>query len=154
VKELRITAAVEAAMREHAAACYPDEACGMLVERGGALEAVRVTNIQNERHAQDPEHYPRTARIAYSMGPEAVPILLDAERGKLTLVAFFHSHPEHEAYFSEEDKISALGGWDEPNYPDAGQIVFSVREGQVRYAKAFAWDEAARDFVEVPLLVA
>jgi [CysO sulfur-carrier protein]-S-L-cysteine hydrolase len=153
VKELRITAAVEAVMREHAAACYPDEACGIVVERSGVLEAVRVTNIQNERHAQDPEHYPRTARIAYSMGPEAVPILLDAERGKLKLVSFFHSHPEHEAYFSEEDKTSALGGWDEPNYPDAAQIVFSVREGTVRYAKAFAWDEAARDFVEISMIV-
>ena len=154
MKELRITTAVENAMKEHAATAYPDECCGIVVERGGALEAVRVTNVQNERHAQDPEHYPRTARTAYSMGPEAVPILLAAERGTLRLHAFYHSHPEHEAYFSAEDKTAALGGWDEPNYPDAGQIVFSVREGTVRYAKAFAWSDGERDFVEVPLVVA
>jgi [CysO sulfur-carrier protein]-S-L-cysteine hydrolase len=154
VKELRITAAVEAAMREHAAATYPDECCGIVVERDGALEAVSVSNVQNERHAQDPEHYPRTARTAYSMGPEAVPLLLAAERGTLRLHSFYHSHPEHEAYFSAEDKTSALGGWDEPNYPEAGQIVLSVREGAVRYAKAFAWSESDRDFVEVPLQVA
>ena len=91
--------------------------------------------------------------IGYVGPSEAVPILLDAERGKLRLVSFFHSHPEHEAYFSEEDKTSALGGWDEPNYPDAAQIVFSVRQGAVRYAKAFAWDEAARDFVEISMIV-
>jgi len=149
---MRITAAVEAAMKEHAAACYPDEACGIIVERGGGLEAVRVSNVQNERHAQDPEHYPRTARTAYSMGGEVLPFLLEAERGNLRLYSFYHSHPEHEAYFSEEDKTSALGGWDEPTYPEAGQIVFSVREGTVRYAKAFAWD--GNDFVEVPLIVA
>ena len=153
MKEVRINPAVQAAIEEHAAATYPDECCGLIVERNGALEAVRVTNIQNERHAQDPVLYPRTARTAYSMGPEAVPLLLDSERGVLRLHAFYHSHPEHEAYFSAEDKLSALGGWDEPSCPDAGQIVMSVREGSVRYAKAFAWDETARDFLEVPLVV-
>lgn len=154
MKEVRIPAAARAAIEEHAAACYPDECCGMIVERAGVLEVVRVGNIQNERHEQDPELYPRTARTAYSMGPEAVPVLLDAERGLLRLVAFYHSHPEHEAYFSEEDKTSAMGGWDEPSYPDAGQIVLSVREGRVRYAKAFAWDETSRDFLEIPLVEA
>jgi len=153
LRELRITAAVREIMEEHAAACYPEECCGIVVERGGVLEAVRVSNVQDERHAKDPGLYPRTARTAYSMGAEAVPILLDAERGRLRLHAFYHSHPEHEAYFSAEDKTSALGGWDEPSYPDAGQIVMSVREGVVRYAKAFAWNDGDRDFVEVPLVV-
>jgi proteasome lid subunit RPN8/RPN11 len=151
VKELRITAAVRDEIDAHARAAYPDECCGIIVERGGALEAIRVSNIQNDMHAQDPARYPRTARTAYLMGPEASPILLDAERNRLALRAFYHSHPEHEAYFSEEDKTAALGGWDEPNYPQAGQIVISVRHAEVRYAKAFAWD--GRDFVEVPLVV-
>jgi len=140
-------------MKAHAAECYPDECCGIVVERGGVLQALRVTNVQNERHAQDPVLYPRTARTAYSMGSEAVPILLDAERGALRLHAFYHSHPEHEAYFSEEDKTAALGGWDEPNYPDAGQIVMSVRDGEVRYAKVFGWEPSAREFVEIALVV-
>ena len=153
MREIHITAAVEAAMKEHAAECYPDEACGIIVERGDVLEAVRVTNIQNERHAQDPQHYPRSAHTAYSMGPDVLPFLLEAERGSLRLHAFYHSHPDHEAYFSDEDKISALSGWDEPSYPAAGQIVYSVRERNVRYAKAFVWDETRRDFVEVPLVV-
>jgi proteasome lid subunit RPN8/RPN11 len=154
VREVRIPADLRTEIEAHAAACYPDECCGIVVERGGAFEVVRVTNIQNERHAQDPERFPRTARTAYSMGREAVPVLLDAERGLLRLHAFYHSHPEHEAYFSAEDKAAALGVWDEPSYPDAGQIVLSVREGRVRYAKAFAWDEGARDFVEIPRVVA
>jgi proteasome lid subunit RPN8/RPN11 len=153
VKELRIPPAVEAAIREHAAATYPEECCGMIVEENGRLEARRVANVQNQRHAEDPEHYPRTAKTAYSMGADAVPLLLAADRGTLRLHAFYHSHPEHEAYFSDEDKLSALGGWDEPNYPQAGQIVVSVRDGTARYAKAFAWDEAKRDFVEVALIV-
>ncbi|MFI5364108.1 MAG: Mov34/MPN/PAD-1 family protein [Candidatus Binatia bacterium] len=141
------------ALHTHARDCYPDECCGMIVERSGREEAVRVTNIQNERHAQDPEQFPRTAATAYQMGPEHVPILIAAERGELVLRAFYHSHPDHDAYFSAEDRKQAMGGWDEPNYPAAGQIVISVRERVVRATKAFAWNEAARDFVETALVV-
>ena len=141
------------ALHAHACETYPDECCGMLVERDGREEVVRVTNMQNELHARDPEQYPRTAAIAYTMGPESAPILIAAERGELRLRAFYHSHPEHEAYFSAEDKRQATV-WDEPSYPDAAQIVLSVIDGAVRDVKAFGWDEAARDFVEMPLRVA
>jgi proteasome lid subunit RPN8/RPN11 len=123
----------------------------MIVERDGREEAVRVRNIQNELHAQDPEQYPRSAAIAYTMGPEAAPILIAAERGELSLRAFYHSHPDHDSYFSAEDKKQAMGGWDEPSYPQAAQLVMSVRSGEVRVTKAFVWDEAARDFVEVEI---
>jgi [CysO sulfur-carrier protein]-S-L-cysteine hydrolase len=139
------------ALQAHACETYPDECCGMIVERDGREEAVRVMNIQNELHATDPEQYPRTAAIAYMMGPESAPILLAAERGALTLRAFYHSHPEHDAYFSAEDKKQAMGGWDEPSYPQAAHIVMSVRARQVRATKAFAWDESAREFIEVVL---
>jgi len=142
-----------AMLQAHGTEAYPDECCGMIIERNGREEVVRVTNIQNELHAKDPEQFPRTARIAYTMGREAAPILIGAERGELILRAIYHSHPEHDAYFSAEDKKQAMGGWDEPNYPQAAQIVMSVRAGTVRATKAFAWDEAAKDYVEIPLEV-
>jgi proteasome lid subunit RPN8/RPN11 len=141
------------ALHAHACETYPEECCGMVVERDGREEVVRVTNVQNELHAEDPDQYPRTAAIAYTMGTESAPILIAAERGELTLRAFYHSHPEHEAYFSAEDKKQAMGGWDEPNYPQAVQIVMSVRGREVRATKAFAWDEGARDFVEGTLRI-
>jgi [CysO sulfur-carrier protein]-S-L-cysteine hydrolase len=141
------------AVHAHAREAYPEECCGMIVERTGREEVVRVTNIQNELHAKDPEQFPRTAAIAYTMGSEAAPILIGTERGELTLRAFYHSHPDHDAYFSAEDRKQAKGGWDEPNYPHAGQIVISVRERTVRATKGFAWDETLRDFVEVELVV-
>ncbi len=140
-----------AAIETHACEAYPDECCGLIIERDGCEDVVRVTNIQNELHAQDPEQFPRTAAIAYTMGPEAAPILMRAERGELRLLAIYHSHPEHDAYFSEEDRKQACGGWDEPNYPHAGQIVMSVRNREVRATKLFVWDAAARDFVEVEI---
>ena len=141
------------AMSAHACATYPEECCGMVIERDGREEVVRVPNIQNALHAQDPGQYPRTAAIAYTMGPDAAPVLLAAERGTLRLRAFYHSHPEHDAYFSEEDRTQALGGWDEPNYPQAAQVVLSVRARAVQAVKVFAWDATARDFVEVALRV-
>jgi proteasome lid subunit RPN8/RPN11 len=139
------------ALHAHAREAYPDECCGMIITRNGREEVVRVSNIQNALHEQDPRQFPRTAAIAYTMGPESAPVLMAAERGELILRAFYHSHPDHDSYFSAEDKKQALGGWDEPSYPHAAQIVMSVRACQVRATKAFMWAETARDFVEVGL---
>jgi proteasome lid subunit RPN8/RPN11 len=133
----------------HARTCFPEEACGIIVERGGAWTLTTVTNVQNQKHAENPEQVPRTATTAYTMGPEAVPVLIGHDRGELTIRAIFHSHPQHAAYFSPEDKKQATL-WDEPSYPDAAQIVVSVIDGEVRDAKVFRWDESTRDFVEVP----
>ena len=79
-------------------------------------------------------------------------ILVDHERRRLRLLAIYHSHPQHEAYFSAEDRKQATV-WDEPSYPDAAQIVVSVFDGMVKGAKAFRWNEEQRDFVEVELRI-
>jgi proteasome lid subunit RPN8/RPN11 len=143
-----------AEMEAHACATYPDECCGMIAECGGRQEVVQVTNIQDELHTEYPAQFPRTARIAYNMGSEAAPVLIAAGRGELRLLAFYHSHPDHDAYFSAEDKTQALGGVEEPSYADVAHIVLAVRAGVAGAARAFAWDAAARDFVEIPLVVA
>jgi adenylyltransferase/sulfurtransferase len=136
----------------HAVSTFPEECCGFVVVRNGQLAVERITNIQNQQHALHPEQFPRTAAIAYTMGPEAAPLLVDHDRGRLTIRIIYHSHPQHAAYFSAEDKKQATV-WDEPSYPDAFQIVMSVIDGTVRDMKAFRWDEPARDFVEQPLQV-
>jgi proteasome lid subunit RPN8/RPN11 len=139
------------AIRQHARAAFPDECCGFVVERDGRLEVVQVTNVQNQKHAENPEQFPRTAAIAYTMGPEAAPVLVDHDRGRLVIRAIYHSHPQHAAYFSAEDRKQATV-WDEPSYPDATQIVVSVIDGAVRDLKAFRWTDTARDFVEIPFV--
>jgi proteasome lid subunit RPN8/RPN11 len=151
--KLTVTEDVMQALHAHARATFPNECCGIIVERGGALEAVRVSNVQDERHAQDPEQFPRTAKTAYTMGDEAAPILLQADRGALRLYAFYHSHPQHDAYFSAEDRKQANGPWDEPMYPETAQIVVSIFDGEVGAVAAFHWDAAAADFVEVPVVI-
>jgi proteasome lid subunit RPN8/RPN11 len=139
------------AIRQHACAAFPEECCGFIVERDGRVEVVQVTNVQNQKHAEHPEQFPRTAAIAYTMGPEAAPVLVDHDRGRLVIRAIYHSHPQHAAYFSAEDRRQATV-WDEPSYPDATQIVVSVIDGSARDVKAFRWSDTARDFVEVALV--
>jgi len=76
----------------------------------------------------------------------------DADRPGWTLVAIYHSHPNHGAYFSPTDKARALVPWEsepEPLYPGVAYVVLSVYDGALRDAKAYAWDGAARDFVEI-----
>lgn len=150
---LTLTEEVMQAVQDHARATFPDECCGIVVERDGALAAMRVTNVQNERHAQDPEQFPRTAQTAYTMGDEAATILLQADRGELRLHAFYHSHPQHGAYFSAEDRRQANGPWDEPMYPDAAQLVVSIYDGEVREVAGFRWDAAACDYVDVAVRI-
>jgi len=138
-------------MHAHAREAFPDECCGLIFERHGCEATVRATNIQNELHAQDPDRFPRTAATGYTMGPEAVPILIGSERGELRLRAVYHSHPERDAYFSPEDRRQALGARDDPIYPQAGYVVMSVRNCEVRATKAFVWDAAAHDYVETQI---
>ncbi|GBD25436.1 hypothetical protein HRbin30_00755 [bacterium HR30] len=149
-----LTDAVWQEIVAHAEATYPEECCGVVIARSGKEEAIRITNIQNLLHARDPETFPRTARTAYSMRYEEVaPLLEEAYRGTVKLVAFYHSHPEHDAYFSAEDRAAAAGWLDDPNYAAAAQVVVSVRDGRVVDAKAFLWNAEHSDFEPVPLVV-
>lgn len=137
----------------HACEAYPDECCGVVLWGGGRDHVRRITNIQNRLHAEDPREHPRDARIAYFMEPkELYAVLREAETAGRRILAFYHSHPEYGAYFSEEDKARAMA-WDEPAYPEACQIVVSVVAGAVRERIAVAWDERSREFAEVDLAI-
>jgi len=135
----------------HGVETFPDECCGVvIVDAAGQQRVLRVRNIQDEMHALDPERYPRTARIAYAGHPGDLRAALEAaDAPGASLVAFYHSHPDHDAYFSAEDTAQAtpLG---EPSYPDALQIVVSIRDRNVAAIKVFAWSAAAGAYVESP----
>jgi len=138
------------AMEQHARDEYPNECCGVVVRSGDGKETVvRIRNIQDEMHAQDPRNYPRTARIAYTGHPNDLKAALElAERVGNVLCAFYHSHPDHEAYFSDEDVAQATP-FGEPSYPDAMQVVISIYESEVRAIKAFAWNAVSATFEAV-----
>ncbi|MBT3350299.1 MAG: hypothetical protein HOJ95_01275 [Nitrospinaceae bacterium] len=150
-------------MHQHARDAYPDECCGLIVgppvgESGsGGSEEKRLLplrNVQNEYHERDPATYTRTARRAYLIDPfEFERILTEAKDSQEVLRGIFHSHPDEESYFSQEDKDAAVPFGDIPSFPHAEQIVMSVMGGEVKGAKVFLWSSDEKDFLEGELVV-
>jgi proteasome lid subunit RPN8/RPN11 len=139
------------AISRHAQECFPDECCGVVLANGVREIVEPLENIQNKLHALDPETYPRTAVIAYAMDLKELERVIDnGARNGAKLKAFYHSHPDHEAYFSDEDKAFA-SPFGEPTFPNAAQIVVSIYGREIKRMCAFAWSPAHRDFVEVPI---
>jgi len=139
------------AICQHAQETFPEECCGAILTSFHGDEVRRITNIQNVMHAKDPQSYPRDATIAYVMEPkELLMVLKEADSGKAVLKAFYHSHPNHDAYFSAEDKRQAIFG-DEPSYPDAVYLVISIYDREVKTIRAYAWNEQGKDFIETEL---
>jgi [CysO sulfur-carrier protein]-S-L-cysteine hydrolase len=134
---------------------YPFECCGFVVG-DTALEEVRpITNIQNRKHDEDPAAFPRDARTAFLMDPrEHLAVMNEVDRRKLALRVVYHSHPDHDAYFSATDCAQACS-FDptEPDYPDTVYIVMSVRAGKFVRAAAFAWDPNEKEFAETNLTI-
>ncbi len=136
---------------EHAVETYPEECCGVILGSTGGDEVHRLENIQNRLHATDPETFPRDARTAYTMDPKELEAVLGQAEGRgLAFKAFYHSHPDHDAYFSAEDRACATP-FGEPTYPGAAQIVVSVMSGSVGRVAVYVWDPDADDFVETAL---
>jgi len=134
----------------HARATHPDECCGAVVEVGGEDRVRRLTNVQGRLHREDPSTYPRSATTAYTPEPkELFAVLRESEDPGARLKIFYHSHTKVGAYFSGEDRARAMFG-DEPAYPDVTYLVVSDSRSPGE-ARAFHWDESARDFVEVAL---
>ena len=140
------------AMHAHGRAVHPEECCGAVVERDGKDVVTRFTNIQNRLHAENPTENPRDAKTAYSPEPkELFAVLKAGDEPGARLKVFYHSHAINGSYFSDEDRVRAMFG-DDPAYPDVTYVVVSDARERGE-ARAFRWDEASHDFVEVPLEV-
>lgn len=154
MKTVTVTRDSFAAIQAQAEREYPYECCGFVIGGANDEEVRPIANIQNEKHAANPAAYPRDARTAYLMDPrQQLAVLNEIDRRGLQLRAVYHSHPDHDAYFSTTDRRQACAfDPNEPDYPDTAYVVLSIREGHLKRAAAFVWDGAARDFVEVELV--
>jgi proteasome lid subunit RPN8/RPN11 len=146
---LRFQQATIEAIYAHARETYPEECCGFVLTDDETETVRRITNVQNVMHERDPATFPRDATVAYFMDPKEL-FAVDRELGDgaLSVKAVYHSHPNHDAYFSPEDKKQALFE-DQPLYPGAVYLVVSVYDRQIRAMRAFEWDESESGFVEV-----
>jgi proteasome lid subunit RPN8/RPN11 len=136
-------------VQRQAVASYPDECCGLLLAKDEreVVRAVPMENIQNRLHALDPETHPRTGRNGFHMDALRVWREVDAAaaRGE-RLLAFYHSHIDCGAYFSQEDRDMAAPPPDRvPTYPGIWHVVVACWADGPREARAFRWD--GRDFV-------
>ena len=134
---------------------FPFECCGFIIGDANAEEVRPIANVQNRKHAEDPAEFPRDARTAFLMDPkEHLAVMNEIDRRKFELRSVYHSHPDHDAYFSATDRAQACSfDPSEPDYPDTFHIVMSIRAGRFVNAAAFAWDSKKNEFVEAPLTI-
>ena len=140
----------------HAEEGYPDEVCGIVIGKAGdpnSYLVCRCANLANQYHQEDPTRFPRDARTAYVMDPrDLLRIQREADSQGLDFAFLYHSHTDHEAYFSKTDRELALFDG-EPLWPHARYIVVSVKRNHVSYYKVFKWDDFTKDFIEEPAAV-
>jgi proteasome lid subunit RPN8/RPN11 len=125
---IAVPQAVLETIRSHGRESYPEECCGGLLGvlsdeggRGGVriVRAEAIPNASRERRerrfAVDPRDYLRLERLADAL--------------RLSLVGFYHSHPDHPAAPSEYDREHA--------FPFLHYLILSVERG--RPGEATSW---------------
>lgn len=139
-------------MSDHAKREFPDECCGVIL--GSPSDPSRnevrpCANIQRELKERYPHLYSRDADTGYYMDPKDLKSAFDdASRRGLEVVGFYHSHPNHDAYWSDEDHRASLwAGTDEPSFPDTSHVVISVYDGEVKDIAIFTWRPEIKEFV-------
>jgi proteasome lid subunit RPN8/RPN11 len=134
---------------------FSSECCGFIIGDASIEEVRPVENIQNRKHAEDPDAHPRDARTAFLMEPKQhLAVLREIDERGLQLRIVYHSHPDHDAYFSATDRAQACSfDPNEPDYPDTAYVVISVKARQFARAAAFVWDAQRREFIEAPLSI-
>ncbi len=114
-------------LNAHAEEAYPRECCGLLLgTRDGNTR--QVVGLQRARNTS-----PVTVFDRYQLHPADRLAAEERARGAgLELVGFYHSHPEHDAYFSATDlQSSEEFQFGEPWLPATyAYLVSSVRQGR------------------------
>lgn len=151
INRIEIPPAMLAQIEEHARQDYPSECCGMIFcrQEDSAFTRVRqCLNAQDKYHQLDPETFPRQANTAYFIEPkELFTIDKELRQNNERIAVIYHSHPDVEAYFSEEDIRRAQADGD-PIYPGAAYLVLSVIDGQIADRKTFYWNAQQASYIE------
>ncbi len=126
---IEVTSEALAAMRAHAAAAHPLEACGILLgEAGRITEARAAANV----HPAPATHF--------EIDPQA---LIDAHRaarsGGPQVVGYYHSHPRGPAEPSATDRASANGD---------GAVWAIISQDDTRF-----WQDGKQGFVALPFTI-
>ena len=144
-KEIRLTVQLPRELRERIFAqlqtTYPNEGGGFLlgVTQGADVTIRDVHPVTNVFETEEQFH-------RYAMTPKDWMQLEDEADAKgLTLVGYYHSHPDHPAIPSEFDRVHAL--------PNFRYLITSVREGKAAELRAWLLSEDRGQFNELTLSV-
>jgi proteasome lid subunit RPN8/RPN11 len=112
-------------IRRHGEETYPYECCGALLGRvEGDTRMVSATVRCRNTRAD-------SASDRYEIDPaEAVRIQRDARSRGLDIIGFYHSHPDHPAYWSPTDLAEAY--WLGCSY-----VITSIENGQAQLTRSF-----------------
>jgi proteasome lid subunit RPN8/RPN11 len=124
-----------AAIRLHGRESYREEACGVLYgrTRRDGKEVVRAASMVNAR--EDERHHRFVVTPSDYRRAEA-----EASRAGLTLLGFYHSHPDAPAFPSRYDLDHAL--------PFFSYVILAVERGEPREIRSFVLSEDRSQFVE------
>ncbi len=138
------------AIRQHGRESYRDEACGAMYGRviaGRAARAdrgdrpdkdaqkdvVRVAPLENARERERHRRFVVTSD-AYRRAET------EAARSGLTLLGFYHSHPDHPAYPSAYDLEHA--------FPFFSYVILSVENAEPKTMRSFVLANDRKEFLE------
>jgi proteasome lid subunit RPN8/RPN11 len=125
---IRIPESLLEGIRGHGRESYRDEACGVLYgrEEGPDKDVAQVQSLPNSRDGQRHRRFLITPKDYQRAEQKAV------ERG-LTLLGFYHSHPDHPAYPSQYDLEHA--------FPFFSYVIVSVEGGEPTEVRSFVMKE-------------
>ena len=138
---IEITEALQSEILTQMEATFPNEGGGFLLGNRHADFTEVVAVIQVANTFADEEQYHR-----YAMTPQNWARMEDeADARNLTLVGYYHSHPNSPAIPSEYDRVHAL-----PNFI---YIITSVMAGQAAEMRVWHLQDDRAAFYELPLTV-
>ncbi|MGO9832347.1 MAG: Mov34/MPN/PAD-1 family protein [Myxococcaceae bacterium] len=133
----------------HLEACYPEEGCGVVLQRGDGLRWVALPNAYAAFAGRDPAGFPRSARSAFLFEPSAwLALLREADARGEQLACIVHSHPDGQAAFSAEDRAQAAPDG-VPLFPGTAYLVVALDKGQAAGASWVRWQ--GEQFQAVPV---
>ena len=127
-------------IRDHGRKEYPAEACGVLLGSVGAdIDVKNIKGMENIRKKDT--HY------EFVIPPEALlGVMKEARSQGMDICGFYHSHPDHPAKPSEKDRT-----WGGETWPGVAHVILAVEKAQPKEARAYVYETAGRDFVEIPI---
>lgn len=124
-----LPASVLLAAAAHAEACWPEEACGVVLLRPAGAGFVPLRNA-SER-----------PRASYRIAPEdLLRVAREAEHFGDRIACIVHSHPASGPEFSSEDEQMALDGAGAPLWPGVQYLIIAAPGGSAGKALLHTWD--------------